>query len=439
MKSSEKLYLVRRNLRHFVGPKTLQGIKQSFATMQITAEDEIAGHCGQWVSLSKSKDLATIYPEILKAIESKAVAPDIVTDNIEDTAKVVRFTRTMEGEVDHRQGRWKWLAIAILLLLVLGGTGYLHYRGYLFGLIPGGRDVSTVAQVAEDPEKFNAAMERVLRGNSGFSGNLTEWLPYLRRYAFSKEGAIKGVTSESLLGISPGLPEDCSLKFMKKAFASKNRDAFELLTKGKSSRLTAIRLVTWDPYWIKRRPMTGWKDPSGPYSACLAMARKALAAESILKKEVLIYEVDFRFAYLQGVLNGDSDKRLTATDFWTCCDRSGSLSELVECRERFAATMNDSVANRYMTQRLAWSLARIYFENRGIISEEGVVQLRDWLSILENDQIDSATLFDYRAEYRFLSLLLKDSQEWSVAASRVKVEYPEVIFSRAATGDAESP
>src|SRR5690606_16130297 len=76
-----------------------------------------------------------------------------------------------------------------------------------------------------DTQQFNALIEanvavlvdKVMRSKNPEGG----WTPYLRRYAFGKEGQIEGLAPKFLRGNSaPSAPVDCSLKMWRRRWRS---------------------------------------------------------------------------------------------------------------------------------------------------------------------------------------------------------------------------
>lgn len=61
-------FLVRRNLTELLGPWDLLELKLHFEKMTFGKQDEISGHCGDWILIEQIQDLRNAYPAVYESL-----------------------------------------------------------------------------------------------------------------------------------------------------------------------------------------------------------------------------------------------------------------------------------------------------------------------------------------------------------------------------------
>ena len=279
-----RLYLVRRGLESFLGPMPVSELKTHWQRMAFGAQDEISGHCGPWITIENTSQLSKAYPEVAKAL----------LDESGEGWKGNSGTRRIAIEPDAARvtaERRRTMALALLFLTIAVTAAatavWLASSGASFSArsadaapLPTTADVH-VLLTKPDPEGLQALLAprehelllKMTRSREAFS----EWIPYMRAYAFMRGGEIEGLSPKLLRG--PGAmtaPTDCSTKAWRKRWRESTKQWSGVVSGRQLVRTHWSRLLLWDPHWIRRREVAGWIEPRNYHEACLGSALAAL-------------------------------------------------------------------------------------------------------------------------------------------------------------------
>lgn len=424
---SQKLYLVRKDLQRFLGPYTAKQVRDAFRNMECGQQDEVCGHCGSWVPLGNQKSLQKHYPEIATALRSDLVASWGVASPGESTslsnASALAYGRSRFGLVV------RWILVTVILA-GLAAALFMLSRPQYFQAAAWFPPTLESVEEAKDLATFNSLIERIIPKISSFDRNeLEKWLPHLRRYAFARDGALPGVTQEDLLGQGPGMMKNCTSRHWQKAFSTRAKELLDMGKKGRLGRNNPLRILAWDPHWIRRRPNSAWLDLYNGYTACLKIAQETLKnSETELIKKIPQDMFGSTLSRLQFIANPESPglSTLGIYGMWSCFERAADFQALFECRETY-----QDVANRlskYALLKFGWSFVRILMSKKVDMSDELIETLNQWLPSLEKFRIDPVTGFDYRAELRYVQNFLQLGHDHAKAVARTRAEFPSVLI-----------
>ncbi len=280
-----KLFLIRRNLETFTGPMTLSEMKDAYKRMQFGLQDEVAGHCGPWVSFDNLSDIKKHYPEIARIVNEDMLAGWGVSDH------GTRIVNEDTKRIDTKSSKGIGLALAFLAiaLAAFAAAVYMANGAKMSGKSKDEGDGLTIDQIQGYIEKGDAAgfedfmnshMDEMVERTSRPKKAEAQWLPYLRLFAFSHEGQIAGLPAKYLRGSVAAAPVDCSLKMWRKRWRMSVKNWNEVVVQRKFVRAHWARVLAWDPTWIRRRDNKGWLGNQNYYVGCLTMVTSVVSLKS---------------------------------------------------------------------------------------------------------------------------------------------------------------
>jgi hypothetical protein len=391
-----RLYLVRRDSREFIGPMLIGEFQQRLARMEFGLQDEVSGHCGPWIVLDQ-KDLLTMhYPEVAALLgDSLPLSWREVTghakvisrqDTRKDRHKKAGESKSANRKTDvedfsaylMRRRRHKNFNVAVALgFLVCAGLLGLWFAGKKDDL-PNPTDIASLASKSDSTEFLNVMGLKVVPFAPRIVKNpktQATWIPFLRMYAFSTNGAIDGVSSKYLRGDLPTYaPADCSVEVLKRKWRE-NAAQVALFTQGRVlAKNPWTKLLAMDPNWARRRSAKGWIKPRNYYEACLmagSMAIRSVALEPGFGADPedgvnseLLATISRRIQSQLEIINSGKTtmavEKSSLLGSLTCLDNIQDVAELDRCKVSF-----DPQIRPLLDERTALALVRVAVNSSG--------------------------------------------------------------------------
>jgi hypothetical protein len=461
----ERLYLIRRKLETFVGPLTLSQLKDCFQRMEFGLQDEVAGHCGRWITLENRKGLHGTYPEIFTLLNPGVMDPWVESGNPKKLAPAVKKNNIKKVASVRSEPKSSKLAIVFLLFgMIAGGIAvYLTQGGIqnsasisalISSLISSGPKIDEIQVFFKQGDRpgytgyIEKHREKILKDVAQSKGKESAWMPYLRFYAFQGRGEIQGLTSKQLRGAgSYTAPSDCAIDIWKKNWSSSKEQWADIMQGGKLVKTSWGRLLAWDPHWIKRRRSAGWMEPLNFHGGCIYMAYLAfgevvsengfMAAYKAIEPtaEDVVTAIRGRLGWLSFVVNrtplengplgGHSPDGLSSLTFWTCLEAAATYTELDSCKRGYTSTL--PIWLSFEEDRVGQNLIRLTIKDKKKVSPE-------ILELLEAKRpnlspTDHFTRFDVRTELSYLDQLLKNKGDVLKSIPKATTENESVDFS----------
>lgn len=441
-----KLYLIRRNLESFIGPITLNEMREAHKRMQFGPQDEVSGHCGPWVSLENLDKVKKHYPEVARAVSESMLAGWGVSQ-----PEPVRIAGDETRRLRTRTQRSVTLAFTFFVIAVaaFAAAVYMANSAKLSGKIK--EDIEILPEDAQGyvdrglTAEFDAFMtknlDEIVRRAVRERTLESPWMPYLRRYAFQREGTIEGLPPKLLRGLgAASAPIDCSLRTWRKRWRLSLKQWPQLVAERSLVREHWARLLAWDPHWVRRRANRGWLPGENYYLGCLTMGDRALAElatdtaliASTSDWTSLGYEqVRQRFAWvLEMVRDGNSRQSPTPSmdnqmSVWNCFEAAKDMPALRKCREGMG--MMADAWQAYNEERYGWNLLRIALSVRGTLLPDLQAELVQYSA--QVNKRDHFTNFDYRPEFKLFKLLAKPTGPVEKIMEKVQGEFADIRLS----------
>ncbi len=437
-----KLYLIRRNLETFTGPLTLNEMKEAYKHMQFGLQDEVSGHCGPWISFDNLADIKKHYPEIARIVNEDMLAGWGVSDH--GTRIVNEDTKRIETK--STRGIGLALTFLVIALVAFAAAIYMANGSKLSGRA--NSDDVTPDQIQtyidrNDAAGFGSFMEahvddlvdRTIRQKKPEA----QWLPYLRLFAFTRDGQVNGLPPQYLRGGSAlAAPADCSLKMWRRRWRASLKDWNDFISQRKLVRADWAKILAWDPNWIRRRDNKGWLGSQNYYVGCLTMADKALgemyADTSLVTnaadwEKIGINKIKQRLSWILEVSRDGQSGQGSAPSVdnnlsvWTCFESAKEAKDLSKCKDGQPA--DQDIWQAYNDERFGWNLVRIAATARGNLPANVQAQLGMLATKLGRG--DHFTRFDYRAELRLLKAMTgKQGGPVEKAVEKTQSEFPDV-------------
>lgn len=458
-----KLFLIRRGLDVFLGPMSLQELKQSYSKMAFGMQDEVSGHLGPWVVLEKIELLKKFYPDVAMTVHQELASSWGGHDQI---TKVVR-TNGMTPRPKSPKSRTGTFAVGIFLMAAVAASVafYMARTAKLNGKLFFEESESASSPVANawnaGETEFTQYMEKqlpsllpkVLRSKNA----MQNWLPYLRAYAFIGNGEIEGLAPNVLRGsiLNPpsSLPNECTLKYWQRRWANGADSFIQIASIKPLPKGHWANFLQWDPYWIRRRKMAGWLRPRNYYEACLTMAAKSfaevygpqaqvVAAPQGVNSEdwrIALNAIDRRMNVLKAVIGArnvtdiesfakgfySSSKEVPhdALSLMSCFEIAPDLSGLEICQA--AVREWKEPLGSYFDWRYRANAMRILLGEGGRFDAQ-----KEWDMVFSGDVFlsDATTGFEYKPEWSFVRSLRKFSSLNESTYSQLSSQFPDVNF-----------
>ncbi len=435
-----RLFLIRRNLEHYLGPMTVVEMKEAYKRMEFGLQDEVAGHCGEWIAFDNIDALRDFYPDL-----SKVVAEDMLGGwgmSTHSTEKEVNPKKKKKSAASKgASGKHSSLSgfvwgLTLAGVLSVGALGLVYYKPLLSKFLPESGDYSTDQAQAlismNDWSAFDLFMERILPEVipqlTRSMRSYRDWIPYVRAYAYRHDGEVDGIKAKMLRGLGQvSAPPDCAVSVLREKLANENVTeawAGRALPKG-----DAVRLLFADPYWIKRRrDSVGWRMPRSYYEACLMMLSRAWQSESLISLREQNPGVDMRLNTMLTVLRNespsDSGELPPVPAALQCLDKSTTAAQIDACsfpEGEFAAGWKEQFEFRKRQTQL-----RVLWSKEGQLNEADRVLLSK--ASANPAAMDEVTRFDYTLELKFARVILLNSGKIDDAVNKMRLETLDVEF-----------
>jgi hypothetical protein len=438
MVARHTLFLVRRDLKILVGPMTADELKAGFRAMSFGLQDEVAGHCGPWISFEQLDSLVKYYPEVALIIRGESKNHWHEDTNAKGRllkpapAKPAKYRSSRRPEPRRSKLFWTIGVISLLISCALVGGFIIKNKEEALPLVA---DAHVLA-VKDDPTEFLGWMDKsvgLIVSKSVRNKDLLQlWLPYLRMEAFFTTGSIEGFPSKLLKGsVPPWMPADCSVDSWRKKLQDGSLESFA--SAQKISRTPWAKMLAADPYWSRRRFTKGWLKPRNYMEACLMTASAAVRAEAesvtpSLPKELLIGMVQRMNTMASVTTRGQSSftkDKWPLLSFLNCVDSSTTKTQLEACRAELPQS-SDPQLLAVAEERLYWTALRLALPPFKIVSDPALVE-----AITKNREKfpseDTLTKVDYAQELKVWQSY-QQIQNMERAAQMVEQESQDVQF-----------
>lgn len=436
-----RLYLVRRNLETYIGPLTIAEIKTSYQKMQFGIQDEVCGHCGQWIAFDDVDVLKKHYPELEETVRDTMLGGWGLSEHTG-----TRLQRSAKHQKQQPLSLSAFVTRASIFLALTGITLLVFtfaYEKYIQAPInqtvsdPNLKRVDHYVQ-SGDMKSHHAYMKRFLPlitplVNSKHTQSQL-WLPHLRSYAFDTTGLISGIAEDTLRGdVIDGSPERCTSESWGSIWEQTQPD-WSLLIQGQIDPRSELNMLLWDPHWIRRRAnLSAWLHHRNYYAACLMMARKELKkylqkakSDTSRPGKALLSRLNWQIASALGkpANHAQAQKIDSLLAAFTCTESLNHSSRPEKCTRSFTIpTLWESHLSRRAAQRnLATALTKLTSKDAAV--KPSVI--RDINQTIS--KIDPLTQQDYGAEKFYLRSLLENGFNLKASQLRLKDRYPSVTL-----------
>jgi hypothetical protein len=320
-----------------------------------------------------------------------------------------------------------------IVTLVVGGSLALR----LMRSSDRGAGVTAVAEMlaqgdtAAFQEEMAAQLPTILPKATKSRRMYGEWIPYLRAFAYLKDGQIEGVSPRLLRGMDAQLPapNDCSVAAWRTAWTQGEASFADLMAGKYFGQHAWTQILFWDVTWISRRePMSGWNEPKSYFSACLMMAVKSL--EDYPNQNHIDAVTDFGLR-MKNQLQKLGDSRFDGVELpnspllasLTCIDRAVGQAALAACES--PKDMNADLV-QYVSSYRKRAEIFLNLKSQSTLASDQLQSLQNLSA--EVSLKDPMTGFSYQAEIGFIGAIVKLSGSIKDAVKQVQNEFPEVKF-----------
>ena len=433
---SDRLYMIRVNLENYLGPMSIKEVKGYYRKMLFGLQDEIAASNLPWVAFEDLEKIQKVYPELLEMVRKDMLSGWAVSED---------FGKKISGDKHSRRHKKAksttlsspltlgYLAIAILAAMWFIFGGMSSFRSYFFAKkdpnVDRLEEFYNQGKLVQLEAYIDRYTKQIVRAR-----DMTDWAPYLRMVAYSRDGQIEGLKNSMLKGSQPWVaPADCSQESWRLRW-EKSKTEWTGLVGGKDlPKKDWAKILLWDPYWIIRRShYPDWRDPKNYYEACLRMAAKGLESlviaptelEPLENRKVLLSRLKWLSSLITGT-QGNNEFQMAGT-LWalSCIESSERDKSSGECT---ASSDFSEEWRRLLGARTALRDASLALIKKKALRGTEIDSFKQGIDILT--AADAITGFDYQIELRFYQQVVLSSGNISAAMETVKVRYPTVAFS----------
>lgn len=406
--------------------------------MNFGLQDEVCGHCGEWVSFDDLDRIQRHYPELADLVREHMLGGWGLSDHT--------GTRLQRSTKHQNAAPFSISQFIIRLSIFLAMTSVtLLAVTYLY-------EQYTSSKINEDVHPNITAVNRML-GNGDItryhsyietymplllpmvtssSKSYAQWIPHLRRYAFNGTGEIMGLKPKFLRGQgADDAPLNCSMKSWRSRWLS-SRPKWADMTAGTVVKDTAMKTLLWDPHWIRRRSqVAGWVQPMNYHTACLLMAQKSLM---FLLTELTPYELKMaeqfneRLTTLISIINQKErpniviQKHESFLPTLNCLDTATKQEQLNQCLVPY---QNSTKIHSTLKLFHVYNEFRIALES--LKSPTNTLITKNFETTTQQiKRINPITGLDYRAELRFINLLQQSRGKLEAAQAELKKEFSQL-------------
>lgn len=460
-----QLYLVRRELRKFVGPMSLADFKTGLQKMQFGLQDEVSGHCGPWVEMENVEILQKFYPEVAHLIsEDNEKSWKVSNQELNGGSPVkgeraskapkknpspgrpARPKRSSHAEPRKSQEKpsyrnaWVFLGFSLLALAfaILLATNEISLIRVKEEGLPNLSDLQPLV-FKEDPGDFvtflGPKLPSLISKTARSKDLQGQWLPYLRYYAFATTGAVDGLNVKILRGnTGASAPNECTVEGWRKRLHENFPGTLSWLTQGRMTRTPWTKLLSWDPFWVRRRQPKGWIKPRNFYEGCLSTAWQALrtapldaatfGVETPPNGET-INSIGRRLEWQLDIIHNGTAPAPEAgaspgvVGALSCLESADQLAALSKCRNFYAGF--DTAAVAWLDERFGLHLVRLAAKVKGTPDPTLTTELQNAAAHMPLE--DSFDKLELQPEMRFLQMI--STIGVPTAIERVEAEFPD--------------
>jgi hypothetical protein len=421
--------------------------------MRFGLEDEVTGHCSTWVVLDNETLVRKRYPELAEIIadempaawrELTGHAKQLSSASHKAALKSKRRQATSSiplprGASRRNQVRKSNLSVVLgsisVAAIAIAAALYVRSRNEI--AIP----VTQIAELASQNDlnpfldemglKLDAVVHRVAKGKDKDG----VWLPYLRMYAFHTNGSIENLSLKTLRGaVSASAPQDCSVEGWKKRWFEGEAQVEAWITGKASTKNSWTKILSWDPWWVRRREVEGWFKPKNWYEGCLMAASVAIrsVSEDVPQSspsrqliETTANRLVSQLAIIQGGVSNAVPEADMVTGRFTCMDQAVSSEAIDQCMSAEMVQKNSQLEEYGL-----WQKGRIIITQalRGPEKLWGDNSMQAISARLES--LDNYSKLDYSPESHFIKDSIKSGANVEVIESSLGGQFLEVKFRK---------
>ena len=416
----------------------IKEVKSCYRKMLFGLQDEIAASNSPWVAFEDLDKIQKVYPELIEVVRKEMLSGWAVS---EEFGKKISNSNNKKAQKQAKSksnlvfktvflGCLAVIAFAIVWVAIVGaGT----VRGYFFAKRDPNADKLEEFYGQGKMVQLEAYVDRYAK-QIVRSRDLSDYAPFLRLVAFSRDGQIDGLKAGVLKGSQPWLaPGDCSQESWRLRFERSKGEWSGLIAGRDLPKKDWAKILLWDPYWIIRRShyYPEWRDPKSYYEACLRMAAKGLEAlvvaptesELLENKRVLLSRLNW-LLILVGGTESASEFQMSGT-LWalSCIESSERDKSAGEC---VAQSDYSDEWKRLLGARRALRETSLVLVKKKSLKWAEIEGFKQGIDVLPAS--DAMTGFDYQIELRFYQQIVLSNGNIAAAMEAVKVRYPGVVF-----------
>lgn len=450
--SQTRSYLVRREGREFIGPMSAEDFKQRLERLEFGMQDEVSGHCGPWIVLDHRDDLAHYYPDLAQIFgenlplswrESTGHAR-VLTKKDQKKERRNEFEEQKKSRTDFyrymqlrkKQSQFR-ARLALLTVLVSVAAGVFIIMGRDDS--PSLPEVSSLASKPDPADFLNTMGMKVIPQAAKIikSPKLqSDWIPYVRMYAYFTTGVVEGVSQKALRGDAPAAaPPDCSVDYWKRKWRENAATIVSFLQTSTLQKNPWTRLLAIDPEWLRRRPQKNWLRPKSYLEGCLMTAHTAMRSMSLdiapgqdgvvaISAEISGLVMTRLKYQLEYAVQGKAVPAMALTGILSqlvCYETQTSLKDLETCRGSSEQPFKPLLDERY-----ALAVVRLLAKQTQVTLDRallGAVQTILPRFVSE----DFMSRFDMTPESKILNYV-NSYGDIDQALARIQEEYPDMEF-----------
>ena len=429
-----RLYLVRKNLELYLGPMDIMEFKEGYKKLKFGPDAEICSSLKKWVKLSDHQRLASRYPQIASIVSRAAIWE-------QSMAPVqIRDDHAIRSHFPRKQSSFFFYGISFLIiaLVIIGVWGY---KEGIFSFSHKKINIQVVTQLLSQKKEveFLKYMEShiavIVPDASKHKTSYTEWIPYIRYYAYKKGGSVVGMKPQLLKGAVPSTlaPLDCSMEGLRSKLGEELQTDWKAILHGSETPSTIFqKMFFWDPYWIKIRVDPSWIQPINYYQACLIELSQVIKQDQFIiptdVKPILEARVDHLLSTIspkqQGFRFESIKPKVVPTNILgalSCIEEDGD-SEVCIPKDSLAVPATKYLAVRKQRMDIFSMLSSIVIKE-AILSEE----LSELYTLRANIKpIDQITQFNYSSEYQLITYMQHTSGSIKKKKKMMEQSSPEI-------------
>ena len=428
-----RLYLVRKNLELYLGPMDIVEFKEGYKKLKFGTDAEICSSLKKWVKLSDHHRLQARYPQIASIVSKASIWE-------QSMAPVqIRDDHAIRSRSSGKQSSFFFYATSFLIIaLVIIGVW-----GYKSGAFVSHKKITTQTAVQLLSQKREVEFLKYMESHiavivpeaSKHKTSYTEWIPYIRYYAYKNGGSVVGMKPQLLKGaVSTNLaPADCSVEALRSKLGEELQTDWKALLHGSATPTTILqKMLFWDPYWIKIRVDPSWIQPINYYQACLIELSQVIKQDQFILpmdvKPILESRVEHELSILSAKQPGFRFESIKPKTVPT--NILGALSCIEDDGDAEVCIPKDVLAapaTKYLTVRK--QRMDVFKILSSIVIKESILsdELSELYTLRTNlKPIDQITQFNYSSEYQIITYMQHTSGSVKDTKKMMEQSSPEI-------------